>query len=202
MDCSLQLWVLRTSARWLFRWVQTLLLRAACHLFLKKDLSEVWYLHTLSPAPVCFLEALHFLNGNSQVASGTCPFSIYNFSSVKACSPCSVRKTRHHWKHQAMFIPRRVRFAFNFKSIVQHTTVIWKSTIGASLKYKIRWSTRSLIFLKYLSASLDPAENPFLSAVPWCKDCSCGHGLIIQIWLKTQCCAEILIEKKWDAFWS
>lgn len=154
------------------------------------------------PAPVCFLEALHILNGNSQVASGTCPFSIYNFSSVKACSSCSVRKTRHHWKHQVMFIPRRVRFAFNFKSIVQHTTVIWKSTIRASLKYKIHWSPRSLLFLKYLSASLDPAENPFLSAVPWCKDCSCGHCLIIQIWLKTQCCAEILIEKKWHAFWS
>lgn len=170
MDCSLQLWVLRTSASWLFRPVQTLLLRAACHLLIKKDLSEVWYLCT--PVGSFQHQCVSWMHCTSSVV-------IHRLHQAHAPSPL-FPQLKHvlHALWEKLDITENPRpclylegsdLPFNFKSAVQHTTVIWKSTIRASLKYKTHWSPRSLIFLKYLSASLGPAENPSLSAVPWCR---------------------------------
>lgn len=180
-----------------------LLLRAACHLFIKKDLSEVWYLFTRA--------------GSFQhqcVSWMHCTSSVVTHRLHQAHAPCTLfpqLKLVLHALWEKLDITGKPKLClylqgsdlgFNFKSVVQYTTVIWKSTIRASLKYKTHWCSRSLILVKYLSASLGSAENPSLSAVPWCKDCSCGHCLIVQSWLKTPCCAEILNEKEWGAFWS
>lgn len=163
MACSLQLWALRTSASQLFKWVQTLLLRAACHLCIKKDLTEVWCLGAVVRS---------FQHQCVPWMHGTSSLVIHGLHQAHAPSPFTLFPQLKHVLHalwEKLDITEKPRpclylegsdLGFNFKSVVQYTTVIWVSTSRASLTTPL--SPRSLILIEDLSASLGPPQKP-----PW-----------------------------------